>query len=386
MRSGKLRELEQRGDVIAQRTLIEAPRESLCVEETKDQNEHDLGLDELLASDSMAAIREELLAAIAGAASIMILGESGTGKTQLAIAFARASQRDPIVRTTLGQSDDLNTITSELFGHERGAFSGAVSKRKGLVEYANGGTLIFDEVLNLSSHAQQLLLDFTQFGEYRPLGYQGREPKRADVRLISVTNGDISQAIADGRFRQDLYYRLATVPVALPPLRERRHDIPKIAVRYLNRTDVQTDWELASDVAELLRAPHLDWTGNIRQLEAVMERARNHARASGFEDSMIEAAHLDLDGDSPTGVSKPGPTAQSRDDFLPDGAHNKWEQLVDQKESLEALEKEIIEETLTACGGIVSRTARVLSVPRTSLISRMATLGIDPRKFGYHPK
>ena len=93
----------------------------------------------------------------------MILGESGTGKTQLATAFARASQREPIVRATLGFADDLNTITSELFGHERGSFSGAVSKRKGLVEYANEGTLILDEVLNLPRHAQQLLLDFTMF-------------------------------------------------------------------------------------------------------------------------------------------------------------------------------------------------------------------------------
>jgi len=194
------------GGMIAQQALIEDTREDLRVERAKDRNEHFLSLEELLAPESMTGIREELRAAIAGKASIMILGESGTGKTQLATAFARASKQEPIVRATLGMADDLNTITSELFGHERGSFSGAVSKRKGLVEYADGGTLILDEVLNLPGHAQQLLLDFTQFGSYRPLGYQGREPKTASIRIISVTNGDMQKAVSDRQFRQDLYY------------------------------------------------------------------------------------------------------------------------------------------------------------------------------------
>ena len=202
--------------MIAQQTLIEATRERLRVERATDRNEHYLSLNDLLAPESMAEIREELLGATSSNSSIMILGESGTGKTQLATALARASGQEPIVRATLGFADDLNTITSELFGHERGAFSGAVSKRRGLVEYADQGTLILDEILNLPKHAQQLLLDFTQFGSYRPLGYEGRDPKTANVRLISVTNGNMEEAIAQARFRQDLYYRLATVPITLP--------------------------------------------------------------------------------------------------------------------------------------------------------------------------
>jgi two-component system response regulator AtoC len=367
------------GGVIAQQTLVETTREDLRFERSKECNEQTLSLDEMLAPESMVAIREELRAAITGGASVMILGESGTGKTQLATAFARASKRTPIVRTTLGQSDDLNTITSELFGHERGAFSGAVAKRKGLVEYANGGTLIFDEVLNLSPHAQQLLLDFTQFGAYRPLGYQGREPRSADLRIISVTNGDITQAIADGRFRQDLYYRLATVPIVLPPLRDRRADIPSIAARYLNRTSLQGDWELAGGAIELLTATNLRWSGNIRELEAVLERARNRVRASGSDEPVIEAQHLDLDGG-------PGAATPSDADDLPTELPDRWKQLLEQKAELESLEREIIEDTLAACGGVVSRTARVLSVPRTSLTSRMATLEIDPEDFKYRPK
>ncbi len=366
------------GGMIAQQTLIEATREDLRVERARDHNEHYLNLEDLLAPPSMESIREELRGAIASNASIMVLGESGTGKTQLATAFARASNRGEIVRATLGLADDLNTITSELFGHERGSFSGAVSKRIGLVEYANGGTLILDEVLNLPRHAQQLLLDFTQFGSYRPLGYQGREPKKADVRLISVTNGDMSQAIAERRFRKDLYYRLATVPIILPPLRQRRQDIPTIASRYLSRADGQVDWELDAGARELLCAPHLPWAGNIRELEAVLERARNRARAEDPSDAVIEARHLDLDGEQSISVPPDAPTSASAPG---EQIHERWQRLGEQKSSLDQLEKGIIEDALAACGGIVARAARLLSVPRTGLISRMATLEIDPEQF-----
>jgi DNA-binding NtrC family response regulator len=369
------------GGVIAQQSLIEATQEDLRVERAKDRNEHYLSLDDLLSPDSMTGIREELRGAAAGQASIMILGESGTGKTQLATAFARTSNQEPIVRATLGMADDLNTITSELFGHERGSFSGAVSKRKGLVEYANGGTLILDEVLNLPPHAQQLLLDFTQFGSYRPLGYQGREPKTANLRLISVTNGDMEAAIADRRFRQDLYYRLATVPIVLPPLRERRYDIPAIAIRYLNRTDGQTEWELDGSAVELLASQQLAWAGNIRELEAVLERARNRARANNPKDAVIEARHLDLEGAGAVDAKSTRAASASSDPRAQDRIQGRWQELVDQKTDLDALEKVIIEDALAACQGIVARTARMLCVPRTGLISRMATLAIDPERF-----
>ncbi|MGB8223977.1 MAG: sigma 54-interacting transcriptional regulator [Polyangiales bacterium] len=365
------------GGAIIQQTLIEETRDDLLVERAKDHNEHSLRLDELLAPKSMAGIRDELIAAIDSKASIMILGESGTGKTHLATAFGRASRREPIVRAMLGQADDLNTITSELFGHERGAFSGAVGKRKGLVEYANGGTLILDEVLNLPAHAQQLLLDLTQFGSYRPLGYEGREPKRADLRLISVTNRDITQAIEDDRFREDLYYRLATVPVVLPPLRERRNDISQIAVCYLNSTDAHTSWELDGAAIEVLTSPNLEWRGNIRELESVLERARNRARADGSKDPVIEARHLDLNGPVTDRSSKPPPAGLA----FPSGVRDKWQLLADQRQGLDALEKEIIEEALSACGGVVLRAARELSVSRTGLMSRMTTLEIAPKKF-----
>ena len=365
------------GGMIAQQTRIEATSEDLLVERATDRHESYLELDQILAPESMRSIREELRAAMGSGASIMILGESGTGKTQLGTAFARAARQEPIVRATLGMADDLNTITSELFGHERGAFSGAVSKRKGLVEHADGGTLILDEVLNLPSNAQKLLLDFTQFGLYRPLGYQGREPKTAKVRLISVTNGDVQQAIKERRFRQDLYYRLATVPIVLPPLRERRQDIPRIAELYLHHVDSQTGWELSPDALDLLTAPHLPWEGNIRELEAVLERARSRARVSNGDDPVIDAEHFDL----PSDTSSPSPPSEAPDTLEEGDIATRWQKILETRDSLEASEKAIIEETLAACEGFVARAARVLSLSRTGLISRMSTLEIEADEF-----
>ena len=366
------------GGLIAQQSTIEATQETLRVERARDHNEHYRELEELLSPACMDEIRDDLMGALQSNASIMILGESGTGKTQLATAFARASQQEPIVRATLGHSDDLNTITSELFGHERGAFSGAVSKRKGLVEYANEGTLILDEVLNLPSNAQQLLLDFTQFGSYRPLGYQGRKPKRAALRLISVTNGDMTKAIGKGEFRQDLYYRLATVPVVLPALRERREDIPKIAVRYLNRTDARDDWELSGDAIELLTSKRLTWPGNIRELESVLERARNRVRTEGAKDAIVEGKHLGLGRAAESLRPDPGTGA---DELALEELGKRWKKLTERQASLDDLERQIVVDALRACKGIVAKTARVLGMPRTGLISRISTWGLDVDSF-----
>lgn len=368
------------GAVVTQQTSAERAREHLREQRVMHQPGDHLSLDDLLGSANMTEIREEIRVAIRSKSSILILGESGTGKTQLATAVAAASNLRPIVRATLGFSDDLNTITSELFGHERGAFSGAVSRRKGLVEHADRGTLILDEVLNLSKHAQQLLLDFTQFGTYRPLGYQGRDPKRAEVRLIAVTNGDIERAVMDTRFRQDLYFRLATVPIRLPPLRARRDDIPDIARRYLRRIDPYKAWRFESDAFELLSAPHLEWAGNVRELEAVLQRAHNRATADGHDADTIEARHLDLPpkaGASRAPAPTVAPTAAQTNGAPLRELHERWQQLGEQRAKLDSMERQIITDALARCGGVVSRTARELSLPRTTLISRMATLDID---------
>lgn len=365
------------GGITAQQARVADTEESLRAERAKDPGEQHLSMDELLDLESMQPIRREVYAAMRGDASIMILGESGTGKTQLAVAIARVSTKGPVVRATLGFSDDLNTITSELFGHERGAFSGAMSKRKGLVEYADGGTLILDEVLNLPPHAQQLLLDFTQFGTYRPLGYEGGEPKRAKLRLIAVTNGNIAQAIADTRFRQDLYFRLATVPLTLPPLRQRRREIPELAVRYLRRKDPERPWSLDGASKALLLQPNVEWAGNIRELEAVMERAKNRLLADEQDQVVIRARHLDLPASGESICPSVPEGNKPRTPESNNGVRGRWDKLAERREDLDLLERQIIEDALAMCGGVVAETARELSVSRTGLISRMVTLDVD---------
>ncbi|MCU0675022.1 MAG: sigma 54-interacting transcriptional regulator [Myxococcota bacterium] len=337
-------------------------------------------LDELLASDCMTNLRADIDAALLGDAPLLILGESGTGKTQLATAIAHASGRSPVVRAVLGASDDLNTITSELFGHERGAFSGAVAKRKGLVEYADGGTLVLDEILNLPPHAQQLLLDFTQFGTYRPLGYQGSEPKRSRVRLIAATNGNMAQAIRDTRFRQDLFFRLAAMRLDLPPLRSRRQDIPSLARSFFRRFDPVRAWGLSDVAQRLLTSSTLEWAGNVRQLEGVLRRARDRALASGLVGGELQVDHFaDLERqvelERSLVPSEPPLVATAIDVNSP--IESAWTQLVAQRNDLDAVERDLITRAIEDARGNLSQAARTLGISRTSMLSRMNTLGVS---------
>jgi two-component system, NtrC family, nitrogen regulation response regulator GlnG len=335
-------------------------------------------LDEIVALEGASGLREEIASAIGSDMSILILGESGTGKTLLAQAIAEASAKRPIVRATLGGSDDLNTITSELFGHERGSFSGATSRRVGLVELASGGTLVLDELLNLPPHAQKLLLDFTQFGTYRPLGYDRAEPKRSHVRIIGATNGDLGAAIRSGRFREDLYHRLAGVVLALPPLRRRRGDIPTLAEITLRRADGARTWTLSLSARRLLLSPTLEWSGNVRQLERVVLRARERALVRDPEATELVAEHFearDLEGVSPAAAASEGARALTTNDDL----GSTWQRLQADRARLDEAEAAIIQRALDSSGGVVSRAARLVGLARTTFGSRLEALGVRAR-------
>lgn len=341
-------------------------------------------LDELLRSSHLDRARREVHSALRSDAPILITGESGTGKTLLAQVIAEASGRAPVIRATLGSSDDLNTITSELFGHEKGAFSGAVGARKGVVTHADGGTLILDEILNLPPAAQQLLLDFTQFGTYRPLGYSGPHPRRARVRIIAATNGDLSGAMRAGRFRSDLYYRLAGVVLRMPPLRDRRGDISWLAESYLRRRDPTRGWTLTLGLRRLLTSPSIEWPGNIRQLEAVMGRARDRALVEDAEADRIDARHLDpfdlgLDSLEPEALA-PLPAGRPLVhgfQIEADRLAETWQRLEAEHGALADLERRVIQVALAEHDGVVTRAARALGIPRTTLASRIGRLGLD---------
>jgi two-component system response regulator GlrR len=206
-------------------------------------------------------------------ASILILGETGTGKELCARAIHYLSPRasKPFVPVNCG-AIPLDLVENELFGHEREAFTGAATSRLGLIHEAGGGTLFMDEIDCLPLLAQVKLLRFLQEKEYRPLG--SMKMRQADVRVMAATNVDLEEAVIMGRLRQDLYYRLNVIPLVLPPLRERREDIPLLARHFLAKYSEEFDKQIADLSEEVMQMLLVyEWPGNIRELEHVIQRA-----------------------------------------------------------------------------------------------------------------
>jgi two-component system response regulator PilR (NtrC family) len=205
--------------------------------------------------------------------TILLTGESGTGKGLVAqaIHFHSLRRDKPMVSLNCGALPE-NLLESELFGHMRGAFTGADTNKKGLLEVAERGTVFLDEIGEMSPVLQVKLLRVLQERRFRRVG--GLDELQADIRVIAATNQDLAKAIADGRFREDLYYRINVIPIALPPLRERREDLPLLAEHFVAKYGDQMDKEItgiAHETLELLT--RYDWPGNIRELENVIERA-----------------------------------------------------------------------------------------------------------------
>jgi DNA-binding NtrC family response regulator len=217
-------------------------------------------------------------------ATVLLLGESGTGKELVAHAVHEASARAarPLVAVDCSSLPE-NLFESELFGHERGAFTGATAAKGGLVEAASGGTLFLDEVGDIALSMQVKLLRLLESGTYRRVG--STELRHADLRVVSATHRDLDRMVEEGRFREDLYYRLSTFPIRLPALRERRDDIALLAEALLARVAPRRRLSLTHEALALLQMP--DYRGNVRELRNLLERA-----SLLCDGAVIEAAHV----------------------------------------------------------------------------------------------
>ncbi|MBI2343252.1 MAG: sigma-54-dependent Fis family transcriptional regulator [Deltaproteobacteria bacterium] len=211
---------------------------------------------------------------VAGTTStVLLLGESGTGKELVARAVHRRSKRVDkpfVVINCAALSESL--LESELFGHVRGSFTGAIADKMGLFQEADGGTIFLDEIAEIPSSTQVKLLRVLQEGEVRPVG--GAQNRTIDVRLIAATNQDLAEAVTEGRFREDLYYRLNVIQLSLPPLRDRQEDIPLLAYHFLQKYAKKLEKDVTKIAIETLQIlQNYQWVGNVRELENVMERA-----------------------------------------------------------------------------------------------------------------
>ncbi|NTV15085.1 MAG: sigma-54-dependent Fis family transcriptional regulator [Desulfobulbaceae bacterium] len=299
------------------------------------------------ANPVMAALLDTALRVAESEASVLISGESGTGKELLARLIHRRSPRReaPLVAVNCAAIPDT-LIESELFGHVKGAFTGAVANRKGRFQSARGGTLFLDEIGELKLDMQAKLLRALQEKEVQPVGSDRTE--KVDARIIAATNRDLKEETGAGRFREDLYYRLGVIPLHLPPLRERPEDIAALANHFLRKQGAPAGVRFSPAALAVLNS--YPWPGNIRELQNAVERACILRRGEEI-------------GGSELGL--PGPAGPAGDgeglglEIPPEGI------------SLEAVEKELIRKALARSGGNRSEAARLLRIPRHVLIYRL---------------
>ena len=305
-------------------------------------------------SASMREVLDRVVRVAPTDATVLVTGESGTGKELVARAIHVASRRGdkPFVPVNCAAITET-LLESELFGHARGAFTGAIRARRGMFEEANGGTLFIDEVGETAPGFQAKLLRALQEGEIRRVGES--TPVQVDVRVIAATNQDLRRAIAERRFREDLYYRLAVVPVRIPPLRERRDDVPLLAAHFVQRYNHRTGEGKVLTPEALAGLLTHDWPGNVRELENAIEQAA--ALSPGRE---IRAADVQLE---PARGSAPPPGDAART----------------LAEAVEDAERCAIEAALARCEGDLGRVARELGVSATTLWRKMKRLSIEGR-------
>jgi DNA-binding NtrC family response regulator len=305
-------------------------------------------------SRPMQALFQMLETVARSNSTILITGETGTGKEVVARAIHHNSPRKGHRFVALNCSAIPETLLeAELFGHVRGAFTGAVGMRQGRFEQAHKGTLFLDEVGTMSTALQMKLLRALQEREFERIG--DNTTVKVDVRVIAATNADLSAMVREGAFREDLYYRLNVIPIRLPPLRDRRDDIPLLAQHFLEKYGGDAKHVLEQSAMRRLMA--YSWPGNVRQLENAVERAV----ALGAGRQQIEAADL-----PPEIQATPEPMTSPVLDFPEEG--------LDLPAYLSSIERELIQRSLERTGGNRNRAAELLKIKRTTLVEKLKRL------------
>jgi two-component system response regulator PilR (NtrC family) len=298
-------------------------------------------------SETMRKVFELVRLAGPSRSTILVEGESGTGKELVARAIHTHSPRSgaPFVTVNSG-SMPADLLESNLFGHVRGAFTGAVANKKGLFEVADGGSIFFDEIGTVSLDTQAKLLRVIQEKEFMRVG--SVETKRVDVRIIAATNVDLKKMVTEGRFRDDLYYRLCVITISIPPLRERREDIPLLAEHFVRLYASENNKAIAGLQPEAMRALlDYDWPGNVRELENAIERAVVLCPGGTMGLDLLPETVLQPDAaDVPVRLPENGSTY---------------------KDLIEDYERRLIRTALRRTGGVQKRAAELLKIKPTTL-------------------
>jgi DNA-binding NtrC family response regulator len=301
--------------------------------------------------------------------TVLITGESGTGKELIAKAIHESSPRTGKPFVTVNSSNiPSELLESELFGHTRGAFTGAVAAKKGLFEVADGGSIFLDEIGDIPPETQVRLLRVIQEREFTPLG--DTTPRRVDVRIIAATNIELKDAVKQGTFREDLYYRLAVVPIELPPLRDRREDILPLAQHFIEKYNEENgrhvSGHIAPEVLALLEA--YSWPGNVRELENAIERAVVIAPGEEVTRECLRAE-----------ISDPQSMAAASPEGASVGAVHDLGRGINFYDQVRRFEIDLIQRALEQTSGHQSRAARLLGMNATTLNSKIKSYRINLR-------
>lgn len=323
-------------------------------------------------SREIQQVREMMAQVAEKDVSVLITGESGTGKEVVArnLHYHSARRDKPFVPVNCG-AIPAELLESELFGHEKGAFTGAISSRAGRFELAEGGTLFLDEIGDMPLNMQVKILRVLQERCFERVG--SNKTQAVDVRIIAATHRNLEAMIAEGTFREDLYYRLNVFPIELPSLRQRSEDIPLLINELVSRMESEQRGTIRFNSAAIMSLCQHEWSGNVRELANLVERmAIMHPEGViGVNDLPLEYRHLHVEEET-FGVSAPlaaqtaGTAFVSMNDtpLLP-------EQGIDLKEYINNLEMNLIQQALNDCGGVVARAADRLQVRRTTLVEKM---------------